>query len=169
MKQWQTLFSRAPKSLQMVTVAMKLKDAYSLEGSYDQPRQHVKKQRQYFANKGPSSQVYDFSSSHVWMWELDHKEGWVLMNCGVGEDSWESLGLQEIKPVNTKRYQSWIFIGRTDVESETPILWPPDAKNWLIRKDLDVGKEGRRRKGRQRMRWLGGITDWMDMGLSKFQ
>ena len=137
--------------------------------SYDKPRCYIKKQRHYFASEGLYSQSYDFSSSHVWMWELDHKEGWVLMNCGVGEDSWESLGLQEIKPVNTKRYQSWIFIGRTDVEAETPILWPPDAKNWLIRKDLDVGKEGRRRRGRQTMRWLDGITDSMDMGLSKFQ
>ena len=64
----------APKSLQMVTAAMKLKDAYSLENNYDQPRQHIKKQRHYFANKGPSYQGYGFSSSHVWMWELDYKE-----------------------------------------------------------------------------------------------
>ena len=116
--------------------------------SYDKPRCYIKKQRHYFASEGLYSQSYDFSSSHVWIWELDHKEGWVLMNCGVGEDSWESLGLQEIKAVNTKRYQSWIFIGRTDVEAETPIFWPPDAKNWLIRKDLDVGKDwGQKEKG----------------------
>ena len=84
-------------SLQMVTVAMKLKDAYSLEEIYDQPRQHIKKQRHYFANKGLSSLSYGFSSSYVWMWELDYKESWVpgelmLLNSGVGEDSWESLG-----------------------------------------------------------------------------
>ena len=86
------------KSLQMVTTAMKLKDACSLEESYDLPRQHVKKQRHYFANKGPSSQSYGFSGSHVWLWELDYKESWVeelmFLNCGVGEDSWESLWLQ---------------------------------------------------------------------------
>ena len=96
-KQWETLFSGAPKLLQMVAAAMKLKDTCSLKKSYDQPRQHIKKQRHYFAKKGPSSQNYGFSSSHVSMWELDHKERWVprrLLNCGVGEDSWESLGLQ---------------------------------------------------------------------------
>jgi len=93
-----TLFSGAPKSLQMVTAAMKLKDTYSLEESYDQPRQHIKKQRHYFANKGPSGQSYGISSGHVWMWQLDYKESWaeelMLLNCGVGEHSWESLGLQ---------------------------------------------------------------------------
>ena len=94
-----TLFWRAPNSLQMVTAAIKLKDACSLEKSYDQPRQHIKKQRHYFADKGPSSQSYGFSSSYVRMWELDHKEGWapkklMLLNRGVREDSWESLELQ---------------------------------------------------------------------------
>ena len=91
----------APKSLQKVTAAMKLKDAYSWKKSYDLPRQHIKKQRHYFANKGPCSQSYGFSSSHVWMWELYYKETWalknwtvVLLNCGVGKDSWESVGLQ---------------------------------------------------------------------------
>ena len=74
-KQWETLFFWAPKSLQMVAAAMKLKDACSLEESYDQPRQHIKKQRHFFANKGPSSQGYGFSRSHVRMWELNHKEG----------------------------------------------------------------------------------------------
>ena len=94
-----TDFLGAPKSLQKVTAAMKLKDACSLKESYEQPRQHIKKQRQYFANKGPSSQGYGFFSSHVWMWELDHKESWaaeelMLLNCGVGEDSQESFGEQ---------------------------------------------------------------------------
>ena len=79
-KQWQTLFSWAPKSRQMVTAAMKLKDACSLEESYDQSRQHIQKQRHYFANKGPSSQGYGFSSGHVWMWELDYKESWAPKN-----------------------------------------------------------------------------------------
>jgi len=92
------IFWGAPKSLQMVTAAMKLKDTYSWKKSYDQPRQHIKKQRHYFANKGPSSQGYGFYSSHVQMWELDYKkmsaEELMLLNCGVGEDSWESIGLQ---------------------------------------------------------------------------
>ena len=94
----------------------------------------------------------------------------MLLNCGVGEDSWESLGLQEIQPVHPKGNQSWIFIGRTDIEAGARILWPPDVKNWLTGKTLMLGKiEGGRRRGRQRMRWLDGITDPMDMSLSKFQ
>ena len=88
----------------------------------------------------------------------------MLLNCGGGEDSWGSLGLQEIQPVHPKREQSWVFIERTDVEAETPILWPPDVKSWLTGKDLDARKTGgRRRRGRQRMRCLYGITDSMDM------
>ena len=141
-KQWLTLFFWAPKSLQMVIAAMKLKDAYSLE-SYDQPRQHIKKQRHYFANKGPSSQSYAFTNSHVWMWELDYKESWALKNwcfwTVVLEKALESpLDCKEIQPVQHKGNQSWIFIGRTDVEAQTPILWPPDGKSWLIWKDPDA-------------------------------
>ena len=141
--------------------------------SYDQPRQHIKKQRHYFADKSLSSQSYGFSSSDVWMWELNYKESWVLKNwCSwtvVLEKTLESpLDSNEIQPVHLKGNQSWIFIGRTDAEAETPILWPPDGKNWLIGKDSILGKiEGRRRRGRQRMRWLDGITDLMDMSLSK--
>ena len=109
---------------------------------------HIKKQRHYFANKDPSSQSYGFSSSHVWMWELDYKEGWVLKNrcfwTGVLEKTLESpLDFKEIQPVHPKGNQSWTFIGRTDVEAETPILWPPDVKNWIIGKNPDAGKEWR--------------------------
>ena len=110
------------------------------------------------ANKGPSSQGYDFSSSHVWMWVLDYKESWVSKHWCFWTVALEKilespLDCKEIQPVHPKGDQSWVFIRRTDVETETPILWPPDAKNWLIWKDLMLGKiEGRTRRGWQRMR-----------------
>ena len=111
----------------------------------------IKKPRHYFADKGPYSQSYGFSSSHVWMWELDHKEGWAPKNwcfwTVVLEKRLESpLDCKEIKPVHPKGNQSWIFTGRTDAEAEAPILWPPDAKNWLIGKDPDAGKDWRQEK-----------------------
>ena len=107
------------------------------------------------------------------MWELKYKESWAPKNWSfwtvVLEKTLESpLDCKEIQPVNPKGNQSCVFIGRTDVEAETPILWPPDVKNWLIRKDPDAGRDCKqRRRGRQRMRWLHGITDAMDMSLSK--
>ena len=114
--------------------------------SYDKPKQCTKKQRHHFANKGPSSQSYGFSSSHVWMWELDHKEDWTPNNwcfwIVVLDKTLESpLESREMQPVHPKGGQSWVFIGRTDAEAETPILWPPDVKNWLIGKDADAGKD----------------------------
>ena len=108
-------------------------------------------QRHHFADKDPFSQSYGFSCNHVQMWELDHKEGWVaeelmFLNCGVGEDSWEPLELKEIKLVNLKGNQTWIFIGGTDAEA--PVLWPPDVKSWLMGKDSDCGKDcGQEEKG----------------------
>ena len=116
--------------------------------SYDKPRQHIKKQQHYLVNKGPSSQSYSFSIRHVWMWELDYKESWVLKNwcfwTVVLEKTLESpLDSKDIQPVHPKGNQSWIFIGRTDAEAETPILWPPNVKNWLIGKDPDVRKDWR--------------------------
>ena len=143
--------------------------------SYGQPRQPIKKQRHYFTNKGPSSQSYGFSRSHVWMWELDYKERGALKNwcfwTVVLEKTLESpLECKKIQPVYPKGNQSWIVIGRTDAETEIPVLWPPDAKNWLIWKTLMLGKiEGRRRRGWQRMGWLDGITNSMDMNLSKLR
>ena len=128
-----------------------------------------------FANKGPSSQSYRFSSSQVRIWELDHKEGWVLKNWWfwtvVLEKTLESpLDCKESQQVQPKGNQSWIFIGGTDAEVETPILWPPDAKSWLNWKDPDAGKNwSQEEKGQQRMRWSDGITNSMDMSLSNLQ
>ena len=146
--QWLTLFFWAPKSLQMVIAAMKLKDTYSLEGKLWQPRQHIKKERHYFANEGLSSQSYGFPSGHVWMWELDYKEGWMPKNwcfwTVVLEKTPECpLDCKEIQPAHPKGDQSWVFIGGIDVEAETLILWPPAEKSWLIWKNPDAGKDWR--------------------------
>ena len=127
---------------------MKLKDVAPWKKNYNQPRQHIKKQRYYFANKGLSSQSNGFSSSHVWMWEMDCKESWVpknwyLWTVVLGKTLESPLDCKEIQPVHPKGNQSWIFIGRTDAEAEGPILWPPDAKSWLIRKYSDAGKDWR--------------------------
>ena len=132
----------SPKSLQMVTAAMKLKGACSLEGKLWQVYD-IKKQRHLVANKGPSSQSYGFSSSHVWMWELDHKESWAPENwcfwIVMLEKTLESpLELQSIL-----KDLSWMFILRTNAEAEAPVLWPPDAESWCIGKDPDAGEDWR--------------------------
>ena len=141
---------------------------------YDQPREHIKKQRHYFASKGPSSQSYVFSSSHVWMWELDRKESWVLKNwcfwTVMLEKTLESLGLQgdpaspsQRKSVLNIHWKDWCWSW-----SSNPLAtWCKELTHW---KTLMLRRiEGRRRKGRQRMRWLDGTTDSMDMSLSKLQ
>ena len=142
--------------------------------SYDKPWRCIKKQRHHFADKDPSSQSYGFSSSHIWLWELDHKEGWAPKNrwfwTVVLEKTPQSpLDCREIKPVkNPKGNQSWVFTGSTNAEAEALILWPLDVKNWLVGKDSDAGRDGgRRRRGRQRMQWLDGITDSTDVSLSE--
>ena len=149
-KQWKQkrLFSWAPKWRQMVTAAMKGKHTCSLEEKLWPPRQHIKKQRHYFTNKGPSNQSYGFSSSHVWIWELDYKESWLLKNwcfwTVVLEKTLESLlDCKQIQPVHSKGDQSWVFIRRTDAKAETPVLWPPPVKSWLIGKAPDAGKDWR--------------------------
>ena len=137
------------------------------------PRQHIKKQRHYFASKGLSSQSYGFSSSHVWMWELDYKESWVPKNwcfwTVVLEKTLESPLDYKMKPVNRKGNQSWRFIGRIDAEAEAPKLWPPDAKRQFLRKKTLILRkiEGRRKRGWQRMKWLDSIINSMDLSFSK--
>ena len=139
--------------------------------SYDKPRQRIKKQKHHFADKSLHSQSHGFSSSHVWMWELDHKEGWVLMNwcfqIVVQEKTLESpLDSKEMKTVISKGSQPLIFTGRTDAETPVPghLMWRANS----LQKTLVLGKiEGRRRSGQQRMRWLDGIIYSMNMNLSK--
>ena len=137
---------------------------------YDKPRQLIKIQRHHFANKGPSSQSYGFSSSQIQMRELDPKEGWAPKNWSFQTVMLEktlesSLDSKVIKPVNLKGNELWIFTGRTDAEAL--ILWPPETKSWLIGKDPDVRRIEGRRRGQQRMRWLDSTIDSMDMSLSK--
>ena len=137
--------------------------------SYDRPRQCIKKQRQHFADKGPYSQSYGFSSSHLWLWELDHKEGWALKSwcfqTVVLEKTLASpLDSKKIKTVNPKGNQPWIFIGETDAEAETPILWPLDAKNWLIGRDPDTCKDWRQKEqGTAEQRLKGHEFEWKAM------
>ena len=141
--------------------------------SYDQPRQHIKKQRHYFVNKGLYSQSCGFSSGHVQVWKLDHKEGWAPKNWSFWTVCWRRtfespLDSKEIKPINPNRNQPWIFIGRTDAKAEAPILWPPDAKCCVIGKDPGAEKDWERMIwGQQRVRCLDDITDSMDMSSSK--
>ena len=135
--------------------------------SYDQPRQHIKKQRHYFVNKGTSSQGYGFSSGHVWVWELDYKESWAQKNwcfwTVVLKKTLESpLDCKEIQPVHPKVNQYWKSIERTDVEAETPKLWPPDGKSWFIWKDCDAGEDwGQEEKGTTGWDgWMASLTQW---------
>ena len=127
----------------------------------DTPRQRIKKQRHHFVDKDPYSQSYGFSSSHVWIWESDHKEGWAPKNwcfwTVVLEKTLESpLDCKEIKPVNSKGNQPWILIGRTDAEAETPIIWPPHGKSWWWER-LRAGGEGGDRGWDG---WMASLTQW---------
>ena len=129
---------------------------------YDQPRQHIKEQRHYFSNKGPSSQSYGVSSSHVQIWELDRKEGWVPKNwcfqTMVLEKTLESsLDCKEIQPVHPKGNQSWIYIGRTDAEAEIWILWAPNWKRPWCWERLRAGGEG---GDREWDGWMASLTQW---------
>ena len=143
--------------------------------SYDQPRQHIKKQTHHFADKGLSSQSYGFSSSYVWMWKLDYKESWVPKNwyCGtmVLEKTLESpVDCKEIKPVNSKRNQSWIFIGRTNAEAEAPTFghWCEELTHWKRPWCWERFKAGRKEDNRGWDGWMASPT-WWNMSLSKLQ
>ena len=135
--------------------------------SYDQLRQHTKKQRHYFANKSTSSQGYGFSSGHVWMWELDCEEGWAPKNwcfwTVVLEKTLESpLDCKEIQPVHSEGDQPWDFFGRNDAKAETPVLWPPHAKSWLIGKDSDGGREWEQEEKGTTEDEMAGWHHWLD-------
>ena len=140
---------------------------------YDKPRQHINKQRHYFAVKGLSSQSYGFSSSHVWMWELDlhwTPKNWCFWAVVLKKTLESPLDCKEIQPVYPKGNQSWIFIGRTDAEAEAPILWPSDAKNWFTEKDPDAWKDWRHEEKKPMEDEMVGWNHWpMDMSLSKLQ
>ena len=148
---------------------MKLRDACSSKEIYDQPRQHIKKYRHYFANKGLSSQSYGFSVVMYGCESWTYKESWALKNwcfwTVLLEKTLESPLHCKIKPVNCNGNQSWI--GRTDTEAEAPILWPPDVKNWLTGKDPDAGKDWRQEeKGTTEDEMAGWHPNLLDMSLS---
>ena len=154
-KPWETLFWGAPKSLLQNHCRWWLqpwnsKTLAPWKKSYEQPRQHIKKQRHYFANKCLSSEGYGFSRGHVWMWELDCEEGWAWCFWTVVlEKTLKSpLDCKEIQPVHSEGDQPWDFFGRTDAKAESPVLWPPHEKSWLIGKDSDAGRDwGQEEKG----------------------
>ena len=142
--------------------------------SYDQPRQHIRKQRCYFVDKSLSSQSYGFSSSSSHVWELEYKESrapknWCFWTMVLDKTLESPLDSKEIQPINPKGNQSSIFTGRTDAEAETPIFWSPDAKNWLIGKAPDARKDWRQEEKGTRMRWLDGIINSMDTSMSKLR
>ena len=142
-KQWQTIFL---KSLQTVSAAMKSEDDCSLAGQWWQTQTVCWKQRHYSADKGPYSQGYGLPSGHVWLWEMDCKEGrtpknWCLWNVVLEKTPESLLNSKEIIPVNLKRNQPWILIGRTDAKAEAPVFWSPDVNSQLIGKVPDTGKD----------------------------
>ena len=137
---------------------------WAIREAHGKPRQHIKKQKHHFANKGPYGQNYRFFSVVTYgceSWTRKKAEELMLLNSGVGEDSWEPLGLQGDQTRNPKGNQPWIFIGRTDAEAEAPILWSPDGKSWLTGKDLDAGKDWSwKEKGWGWDGWIASPTQW---------
>ena len=159
----------------MVTAAMKLKDACSLEEKLWQILTAYWKAKTSLCQqscKVPYCQCYSLSSSHVWIWQLDHKEGWQLKKwclwIKVLEKTLDhSLDCKEVRPINPKGKQPWLFTRRTAANVEAPILWPPDSKSRLTGKDPDTGKDWRKRRGQQNTRWLDSITNSKDMNLEQ--
>ena len=141
--------------------------------SYDKPRQCIKKQRHHLADKGPYGQSYSFSSSHVWMWELDHEEGWALKNwcfwIVVLKKPLESpLDCKNIQAVHPEGNQSWYSLEELMLKLKLQCSGHLIQRADSLETTLMLGKtEGKRRRGQQRMRWLDGITDSMDLSLSK--
>ena len=164
-KQWQTLFLGGSKITAGGDCSHEIKRWLLLGRKATTNLDSILKSRN-IAIKGLSSQSYGFSSSHVWMWEFDYKQSWASKNwcfsSVVLEKTLESpLDCKEIQPVNPQGLQTWIFKGRTDVEAETPILWPTDVKNWLIRKDPDAGKDWGQEKGMTEDE-MAGWHHWLD-------
>ena len=159
----------------MVTAAMKLKDTYSLEGklwptyiTYSKAETLLCHQRSVESRLWISQ--WSCMDRRVGLWRKQRAEKLMLLNCGVGEDSWESLGLQGFQQVHSEGDQPWNFFWRNDAEAETLVLWPPHSKSWLVGKDSDSGRDwGQEEKGKQRMRWLDGITDSMDVSLGELR
>ena len=160
----------------MGSLSHEIKTLTPWKESYDQPRKHIQKQRHYFANKGPSSQgYYGFSSGHVWMWELDCEEGrapknWCFWTVVLEKTLESPLDCKEIQPVHSEGDQPWDFFGRMMLKLKLqyfgPLMWKVDS----LEKTLMLGGiGGRRRRGRQMMSWLDGITSWMDMSLSELR
>ena len=144
----------------------------SWQESYDKPRQCVKKLRHYSASKGLYSQGYGLPSGHVGLWELDRKEdeatkNWCLWTVVLERTPESPLDSKEIQPVNLKENQPWIFTRRSDAEVETALFWSSNVNSWLIGKVPDAGKDWGKRRGHERLRWLDGITNAMDMNLGK--
>ena len=171
---WQILFSWALKSLYMVIAAMKLKICCSLEGSYDKHRQHIKKQRHHFADKGPSSQRYGFSSSHVWMWELGLKEGWAPKNWSfqtvvLNRTLASPLDCQQIRSVSPEGDQPWVLPAGTDAGAKALMLGSPDAKSWLTAKTLISGQTEDKEKGVAEGEMAHSVPSSVGMSLSKLQ
>ena len=168
-KQWWTLYFCVLKSLQVVNTAVKLKKRFLLLGTKVMTNlDRILKSRDItLSAQCPSSHTYGFSGSHVWMWELNSKESWAPKNLCfwtvVLEKTLESpLDCKEIQPVHPRGDQSWVFIGRTDAKAETPILWLPDAKSWLIWKDPDSGKDWRQEeKGMTEVDWVDSESWWL--------
>ena len=158
-KQWETLFLRGSKITADDDCSHEIKGYLLLGRKVMTNLDSILKRRDITANKGPSSQSYGFPSSHVWIWTLDHKDSWTRKNgcfwTVVLEKSLESpLDCKEIQPIHPEGDHPWIFIGRTDAEAEAPIVWPPDAKSFLIGKDSCW--ERLKAKGQGGSRWWDG-------------